>query len=84
MYVEFSYRGNNIGVNLLSLAKKYASTQFNVATLKLAVYPENQSAIKAYEKSGFQVDESMPDLDENELCMVFEVERLKVKEFTHD
>jgi len=77
MYVEFDYRGNNIGVNLLSLAKKYASRQFNVATLKLAVYPENQSAIRAYDKSGFKITESTPDLAGNELCMVFEVAKLE-------
>jgi len=73
MYVEFGYRGNNIGVNLLSLAKKYASIQLKVATLELAVYPENQSAIRAYEKSGFKIAESMSNLSGNELCMVFEI-----------
>jgi len=77
MYVEFDYRGNNIGVNLLSLAKKYASTQLKVDMLKLAVYPENQSAIRAYDKSGFKIAESMPDLANNEVCMVFKIAKLK-------
>ena len=84
MYVEFNYRGNSIGVNLLSLAKQYASTRFKVATLNLTVYADNESAISAYKKSGFKIDESMLDLDENEHYMEFEVETVKVKEFTHD
>ncbi|MFT7680670.1 MAG: ribosomal protein S18 acetylase RimI-like enzyme [Moritella dasanensis] len=73
MYVESSYRGNSIGVNLLSLAQKYASTEFNVTTLKLDVYPDNQSAIRAYEKSGFKIEDSMAVRTENELCMMLEI-----------
>ena len=84
MYVEFKYRGNSIGVNLLSLAKQYASTRFKVATVNLTVYADNESAIKSYEKSGFKIAESMPELDGNELYMEFEVEKIKVKAFTHD
>ena len=84
MYVEFNYRGNSIGVNLLSLAKKYASTRFKVAILNLTVYADNESAIRSYEKSGFKIAESMPDLDEHELYMEFEVETVKVKAFPHD
>lgn len=73
MYVESSYRGNSIGVNLLSLAQKYASTEFKVTTLKLDVYPDNQSAIRAYEKSGFKIEDSMAVRTENELCMILEI-----------
>jgi len=73
MYVEFGYRGHNIGVSLLSLAKQYASTPFNIDTLELAVYPQNQSAIRTYEKSGFKITESMLNLNGNELCMVFDL-----------
>ncbi|PKH06896.1 GNAT family N-acetyltransferase [Moritella sp. Urea-trap-13] len=75
MYVESSYRGNSIGISLLSLAKKYASTELDVATLKLDVYPDNKSAIRSYEKSGFKIEDSMADLIGNEISMVFEVEK---------
>lgn len=78
MYVESGYRGKSIGVQLLSLAKQYASTELNVTTLKLAVYPENQSAIRSYEKSGFKVQALAADLTDGELCMVFEIEVLSV------
>lgn len=71
MYVESGYRGKSIGVNLLSLAKLYALTELNAVTLKLAVYPENKSAIRSYEKSGFTMTESTADLTDGEICMVF-------------
>ncbi|EAS41338.1 N-acetyltransferase [Photobacterium profundum] len=73
MYVDSDYRGIGLGVNLLSLAKKYASTRLKVAALNLIVYRNNESAIRAYEKSGFQVVESMSDFNENEYYLAFTI-----------
>jgi len=71
MYVDFKYRSIGIGVNLLTLAKEYAAVRLKVATLELTVYRDNASAIRAYEKSGFQVIESTHDLNTNEIYMNF-------------
>ncbi|WP_413113499.1 GNAT family N-acetyltransferase [Thaumasiovibrio sp. DFM-14] len=71
MYVDSSYRGNNIGVNLVSLAKDYAVSRLEVSKLMLVVYTENISAINAYEKAGFQIDKRESGGNEGELYMTF-------------
>ena len=53
MYVEEQYRGK--GVNKLIIeALKHWAIQQNITELQLEVYDENQSAVKAYEKFGFE------------------------------
>ncbi|MEI8631316.1 GNAT family N-acetyltransferase [Vibrio sp. PP-XX7] len=71
MYVDSSYRGNSVGVNLLSLAKQYTVSRLEVSKLILIVYTENVSAINTYEKSGFQIDMLKSGGDEGELYMTF-------------
>lgn len=52
MYVDPDYRG--LGINKLIVEKLIAwSKAQNMKSISLTVYNENESAIKAYEKTGF-------------------------------
>ena len=53
MYVLPDYRGQGINKKIMSVLKKWAASQ-NISEFRLEVYYENMSAIKAYEKFGFQ------------------------------
>lgn len=52
MYVVPAYRGKGINRMILDVLIQWVKTQ-NISELKLDVYNENASAIKAYEKAGF-------------------------------
>lgn len=52
MYVVPEYRGRGVNKKVIDALKKFAALQ-NVTELRLEVYHENISAIRAYEKIGF-------------------------------
>ncbi len=52
MYVDPNHRGKEINKKIIEALKDWASSQ-NIPELRLDVYAENASAIKAYEKAGF-------------------------------
>lgn len=52
MYVHPEYRGKGINKKIIESLKKWAYSQ-NITELRLDVYFNNISAIKAYEKIGF-------------------------------
>lgn len=52
MYVVPAYRGKGINRMILDVLMQWVKTK-NISELKLDVYNENASAIKAYEKAGF-------------------------------
>lgn len=53
MYVEPEYRGKGIN-NLIIDALKQWSVSRNIFELRLHVYNDNDAAIRAYEKAGFE------------------------------
>ncbi len=55
MYVKPQYRGRGVNNAILNSLKEWALER-NVPELRLNVYAENQSAIKAYEKAGFSAN----------------------------
>ena len=52
MYVDPGYRGQGINNLILDALGKWALTR-GVTELRLEVYPDNATAIRAYEKAGF-------------------------------
>ena len=54
VYVEPGYRGQNIGGKLLQHARDYAFARDGIEQVQLSVIASNQTAIKLYEKLGFQ------------------------------
>ncbi len=52
MYVEPEHRGKGVNKNIIAALQEWAYSQ-QVTELRLEVYVENASAIKAYEKLGF-------------------------------
>ena len=52
MYVLPEYRGKGLNKRIIDTLKNWAITQ-NINELRLEVYYDNVSAIKAYEKIGF-------------------------------
>ncbi|WP_432467913.1 GNAT family N-acetyltransferase [Agarivorans sp. Z349TD_8] len=53
MYVAPAYRGKGINKLILNSLKRWSKTK-NVHHLYLDVYADNQAAIRAYEKAGFE------------------------------
>ena len=53
MYVEPDYRGKGINQLILNDLKKWSQSQ-NVHHFVLTVYPDNDIAIRAYQKAGFR------------------------------
>lgn len=53
MYVSPEFRGNGFNNLLLNDLKKWVLSQ-GITEVRLEVYSENESAIKAYEKAGFK------------------------------
>lgn len=53
MYVDPAYRGKGVNGLIVEALKKWASEQ-QINELRLDVYNDNEQAIKAYEKAGFQ------------------------------
>ena len=53
MYVDPAYRGKGINKLILNFLKCWSKTK-NVNHLYLDVYADNQPAIRAYEKAGFE------------------------------
>lgn len=53
MYVLPEYRGQGINKKVMDVLKKWATSQ-NICEFRLEVYYDNVSAIRAYEKFGFQ------------------------------
>jgi len=52
MYVEPSYRGKGVNQKIIAALNKWAHSQ-DITELRLDVYHDNLSAIRAYEKAGF-------------------------------
>lgn len=52
MYVDPDYRGKGINQNIIEALKTWSASQ-NVTEMRLDVYFNNDSAIRAYEKAGF-------------------------------
>lgn len=52
MYVDPQYRGKGINNKIIDALKAWSLTQ-NITEMRLEVYHDNLSAIKAYEKAGF-------------------------------
>jgi len=55
VYVEPSYRGQNVGEQLLRSVLEYAFTLDGVEQAQLSAIAGNQSAIRLYEKVGFKI-----------------------------
>ncbi|WP_212003162.1 GNAT family N-acetyltransferase [Chitinophaga sp. HK235] len=53
MYVDPSYRGKGINGKILAFLKEWAYLQ-DVLELRLGVYSDNEGAVRAYEKAGFE------------------------------
>jgi ribosomal protein S18 acetylase RimI-like enzyme len=53
MYTNPQYRGNGINANIIDYLKEWCISK-NIHELRLDVYNDNTSAIKAYEKVGFK------------------------------
>lgn len=53
MYVDPAYRGKGVNGRIVDALKNWASEQ-HISELRLDVYNNNEGAIKAYEKAGFQ------------------------------
>ena len=53
MYVDPNHRGKGINKLILNALKEWSKSQ-NIYHLSLNVYVENQTAISAYEKAGFE------------------------------
>jgi ribosomal protein S18 acetylase RimI-like enzyme len=53
MYTNPQYRGNGINANIIDYLKQWCISK-NIHELRLDVYNDNDSAIKAYEKVGFK------------------------------
>jgi len=54
VYVDSSYRGQNIGEKLIRRALEYAFGLDGIEQVQLSVIAGNQTAIKLYEKIGFR------------------------------
>jgi RimJ/RimL family protein N-acetyltransferase len=54
VYVESSYRGQNIGEKLIRCALEYAFTLDGIEQVQLSVIADNRTAIQLYEKVGFK------------------------------
>ena len=54
VYVESSYRGQNIGEKLLKRVLEYAFTLEGIQQVQLGGIASNKTAIKLYEKLGFK------------------------------
>jgi ribosomal protein S18 acetylase RimI-like enzyme len=54
VYVDSSYRGQNIGERLLRQALEYAFTLEGIEQVQLSVIASNKTAIRLYEKLGFK------------------------------
>ena len=53
MFVHPSFRGQGINQKIINYLKDWAKSK-NIHELRLEVYVENESAIRAYEKAGFK------------------------------
>ena len=53
MYTDVNHRGKGVNAKIIAALKKWCNLQ-NVFEIRLDVYNENASAIKAYEKAGFK------------------------------
>jgi ribosomal protein S18 acetylase RimI-like enzyme len=53
MYTDTNYRGAGINAKIIHYLKEWSATK-NIFELRLDVYHDNHSAIKAYEKAGFK------------------------------
>jgi ribosomal protein S18 acetylase RimI-like enzyme len=52
MYVDPAYRGRGINKMIMEALEKWSASK-NISELRLDVYVENKTAIRAYEKTGF-------------------------------
>jgi RimJ/RimL family protein N-acetyltransferase len=53
MYTDPKHRGKGVNANIIEALKKWCQSQ-NITELRLDVYNDNPSAIRAYEKVGFK------------------------------
>jgi GNAT superfamily N-acetyltransferase len=67
MYVEPAHRGKGIAKDILVYLNNWLAER-DISEIRLNVYDQNPSAIKAYEKAGFKkyIVEMRYNLDEND------------------
>lgn len=53
MYTSLTYRGKGVNGKILEALKEWTKSK-GIQEMRLTVYPENLSAIKAYKKMGFE------------------------------
>nr|WP_262919432.1 GNAT family N-acetyltransferase [Niabella hibiscisoli] len=53
MYVDPAFRGKGVNSQVIDALKQWANSK-GLQEIRLQVYSENDSAIKAYEKVGFK------------------------------
>lgn len=56
MAVKDNHQGKGVGSQLLAAAIELSDQWLNLKRLELEVYTDNQSAIKLYQKHGFQIE----------------------------
>jgi len=59
--MERKYRGQGYGTEVLKQAVDYAFNKLNLKLLGLTVFPSNERAIRAYEKTGFRKTKILKD-----------------------
>lgn len=59
--VDSRCRGKGYGYEMIRLAKKYAFEIANVSKAKIAVFDENEAALKCYQRNGFKIVEHQED-----------------------
>ncbi len=61
IYILPQFRGKKLGIKALLLAKEYCRIRLGLHQLTATVVPENISALRCYEKSGFSISGRRPD-----------------------
>ncbi len=54
-YVKMKYRGQKVGMKLMESALEIIQKNMKVSKIKLTVNPEQRTAVKLYEKYGFEL-----------------------------
>lgn len=76
-FVVLNQRGRGIGTKMLNILIDEIKRSKRVSVLKLEVNPEKESAVKLYEKAGFQkTGEKQMVLGDGEAHLVYEMEMM--------
>ncbi len=73
MIGEKSYRNKGIGTEATKLLNDFAFNQLKLNCIYLGVIPENKSAIRIYEKVGFEIKEINPKVIDHNGVMYDEI-----------